>query len=151
MHILSKPHRRRRAGEWTGDKAVTFIVTLAATGSVTLAAGSARMSRKSAYALKTRDPAFAAAWGLALNAAARRPGQGNKVEEVHEPPVPPSQGDTGAAMPGAWRASDTGAAMPGAWRASVTPPSRLNRERDFARLISKLRGSTPLAEVRPAQ
>ena len=138
MRILSKPHRRRRAGEWTGDKAVTFIVTLAATGSVTLAAGSARMSRKSAYALKTRDPAFAAAWGLALNAAARRPGQGNKVEEVHEPPVPPSQGDTGAAMPGAWRAS-------------VTPPSRLDRERDFARLISKLRGSTPLAEVRPAQ
>jgi len=164
LHMLSKPHRRRRAGEWTGDKAVTFIVTLAATGSVTLAAGSARMSRKSAYALKTRDPAFAAAWGLALNAAARRPGQGNKVEEVHEPPVPPSQGDTGAAMPGAWRAGDTGAAMPGAgragdtgaampgaWRAGVTPPSRLNRERDFARLISKLRGSTPLAEVRPAQ
>ena len=108
LPILSKPHRRRRAGEWTANKAVTFIVTLAATRSVTLAASQAGMSRKSAYALKSRDPAFAAAWALAMKALAIRPGQGNKVEEVHGPPVSPGQGNTS--------------------------PSRRDRERDLARV-----------------
>jgi hypothetical protein len=66
MTILSKPLRPRRDGEWDRDKAFSFIVTLAATRSVTLAAAAAGMSRKSAYALKGRDPAFAAAWATAL-------------------------------------------------------------------------------------
>ena len=64
-------HRPRRPHEWSNVKAVTFIVTLAALRSVTLAADRAGMSRKSAYALKSRDPAFAAAWVAALGSAAR--------------------------------------------------------------------------------
>jgi len=68
--------------------AVTFIVTLAATRSVTLAARAVGMSRKSAYALKQRDPAFAFAW-----AAASRAGAGYKVEEVEGPPNSSSQRD----------------------------------------------------------
>jgi hypothetical protein len=74
MHFLSRPRRPRRSGEWTPAKAVTFIVTLAATRSVTLAAREAAMSRKSAYALKDRDCAFAEAWNAALMARdANRP------------------------------------------------------------------------------
>jgi hypothetical protein len=91
--ILSRPFRPRRAQEWSSGKAVTFLVTLAANGSVTLAADRAGMSRKSAYALKSRDPAFARAWQSAL--AARRPQrEGDKVEEVDGAPNPSRQGDT---------------------------------------------------------
>jgi hypothetical protein len=125
LHIVSKPRRPRRAGEWAADNAVTFIVTLAATQSVTLAARGARMSRKSAYALRARDPAFAAAWALALKAVGAHSGEGNKVEEVEDPPVPSGQGDAS--------------------------PSRLGRGREFAGLVAKLRASTPLADVQPAQ
>jgi hypothetical protein len=93
--ILSRPRRPRRAQEWDSGKAVTFLVTLAANGSVTLAADRAGMSRKSAYALKSRDPAFARAWQSAL--AARRPQrEGDKVEEVDGAPNPSRQGDTAA-------------------------------------------------------
>ena len=88
MPYLSRPRRPHRTGEWEPAKAVTFIVTLAATGSVTFAAREAGMSRKSAYALKARDGAFAAAWNAALKAR-----KGDKIEEVHEPPVSLSQGD----------------------------------------------------------
>ena len=88
MILLSRPRRPLRAHEWTRGKAVTFIVTLAATHSVTLAAKAAGMSRKSAYALKSRDPAFAHSWNAALEAAKR-----NKVEEVQASPIPSSQGD----------------------------------------------------------
>jgi len=83
LHLLSRPRRPRRPGDWTSALAVTFIVTLAATRSVTLAARAVGMSRKSAYALKQRDPAFAFAW-----AAASRAGAGYKVEEVEGPPNP---------------------------------------------------------------
>ena len=89
MHLLSRPRRPHRSGEWTNAKTVTFIVTLAATRSVTLAARGARMSRKSAYALKGRDPAFAAAWDAAMRAS-----KGNKVQEVEGTPVSPGYGDT---------------------------------------------------------
>ena len=120
MHLLSRPRRPHRSGEWTNAKAVTFIVTLAATRSVTLAAREARMSRKSAYALKGRDAAFAAAWTAAMRAS-----EGNKVEEVHEPPVSPGHGDTS--------------------------PSRRDRESAFATLLASLRESPPLAPCPPAQ
>ena len=88
MPYLSRPRRPRRSGEWTPAKAITFIVTLAASRSVTFAAHEAGMSRKSAYALKGRDGAFAAAWNAALKAR-----KGRKKEEMHEPPVSSSQGD----------------------------------------------------------
>jgi len=65
---LSRPRRPRRSGEWTQGRAVTFIVTLAAARSVTLAARAAGMSRKAAYALRSRDPAFASAWNAAIAA-----------------------------------------------------------------------------------
>jgi hypothetical protein len=87
--LFTRSNRRTRAVEWDTAKAVTFIVTLAATWSVTLAALEAGMSRKSAYALKRRDPAFAAAWNAAL-----APRQGNKVEEVDEPRFSLIQGNS---------------------------------------------------------
>ena len=125
MPFLSRPRRQRRSGEWTSDRAVTFIVTLAATRSVTLAARRAGMSRKAAYALKARDPAFSAAWVAAAEAGARAAVQGDKVKEVHEPPVSSSHGNTS--------------------------PSRPDRERAFTGLVARLRESPPLAPRAPAQ
>ena len=125
MHFLSRPRRPRRSGEWTSAKAVTFIVTLAATRSVTLAAHEAGMSRKSAYVLKARDPAFASAWAAAVTAAARKSSQGDKVEEVEGPPIPPT-------------------------RVHMSP-SRMERERDFTALIASLRESPEVAPRAPAQ
>jgi hypothetical protein len=125
LHFLSRPRRTPRDGEWTAGKSVTFIVTLAAIGDVTLAARAAGMSRKSAYALRSRDPAFAAAWAAALRASSRRPVEGDKVEEVEEPPISPGHGDTS--------------------------PSRRDRERAFVRLVATLRESPPLAPCPPAQ
>ena len=61
-------HRQQRRHEWSDERIVTFIVTLAAQRNVTLAACRAGMSRKSAYALKQRDPVFASAWMAALRA-----------------------------------------------------------------------------------
>jgi len=92
LPLLSRPLRPRRNGEWSGSNALTFIVTLAAHRSVTLAAREAGMSRKSAYALKARDPAFAAAWDEALKNA-RNARQGDEVQEVHNPRTSLSQGD----------------------------------------------------------
>jgi hypothetical protein len=59
MQLFSGCLRPHRPGEWMAGSAILFIVTLAAKGSVTLAARAAGMSRKSAYALKKRDPLFA--------------------------------------------------------------------------------------------
>ena len=94
LSFLSRPRRPRRAREWSPERAVTFIVTLAATRSVTLAARAAGMSRKSAYALRGRDAAFASAWLAAVRAAAPRLVQGDKVDKVDRPPTPPRQGNT---------------------------------------------------------
>lgn len=86
MLQLARTRRPRRPGEWTEAKAVTFIVTLAASRSVTLAAARAGMSRKSAYSLKRRDALFAAAWNTAFLVPAFNPIEGDKVDEVHSPP-----------------------------------------------------------------
>lgn len=94
LPMLSRPRRPRRSGKWTETKAVTFIVTLAASQSVTLAARRAGISRKSAYALKSRDPAFAAAWSAALGASAGRRREGNKVSEACDPRFRPPKGDS---------------------------------------------------------
>jgi hypothetical protein len=66
MRIRSAPRRRARADGWINHRRVTFIVTLAASGSVTFTSASAGLSRKSAYALKKRDSAFASLWERAL-------------------------------------------------------------------------------------
>jgi hypothetical protein len=54
------------------------------------------MSRKSAYALKARDPDFAAAWDAALTCA-RNIRQVDEVQEVHNSRTSLSQGDKAAA------------------------------------------------------
>ena len=87
--IASARSRPRRAYEWSNGKIVTFLVTLAASRSVTLAARAAGMSRKSAYALRDRDSAFADAWTKALRAR-----KGDKVEEVEGVPISPLRDDT---------------------------------------------------------
>ena len=96
MLLLSRPCRTRRPHEWDAGKAVTFIVTLAARRSVTLAATAAGMSRKSAYALRDRDPLFAAAWSAALKAR-----EGDKAHKADTPPPASPKGDrrTPAAAP----------------------------------------------------
>jgi hypothetical protein len=68
MRTRSTPQRRARTDGGTDCKRVTFIVTLAASGSVTFAGASAGLSRKSACALKKRDNAFASLWLRALEA-----------------------------------------------------------------------------------
>lgn len=125
MPFVSQPRSPRRPGEWTSDKAVTFIVTLAATHSVTLAARRAGMSRKSVYALKARDRAFAAEWAAAAKAGTIASIQGDRVEEVHAPPVSTGQGDA--------------------------LPSRQDRERSFVGLMIALRESPSLAPAATAQ
>ena len=99
MIRLSRPRRARRSHEWNDRSTVTFIVTLAASRSVTLAARSAGMSRKAAYALRHRDPSFDAAWNAALNA-----GEGDKVQEVEGAPVSPLKGNKRAANWPSWSA-----------------------------------------------
>ena len=82
LPLLSRPQRPRRAGEWTDGAAIAFLVTLAAHKSVTLAARAACMSRKSAYALKARESAFAEAWAIALAAPPYRPVEGDTAKRA---------------------------------------------------------------------
>ena len=72
---MSCPRRPHRLGEWKQAKAVTFILTLAGTQTVTLAARRAGMSRKSACTFKSRN-------------------EGDEVGELGEPPISPPQGDS---------------------------------------------------------
>lgn len=97
--------RQRRNGEWTEQKAVTFIVALATRGNVTLAARFAGMSRKAAYALRRRDTGFGKAWDAALViAAARVTAKGNS--KVHNPPFAPPKGNNRPAVVRKVRAED---------------------------------------------
>jgi hypothetical protein len=57
---------------WTGDKMASFLETLAETAVVAEACDQARMGISSAYALRCRNPAFAAAWDAALTIARER-------------------------------------------------------------------------------
>jgi len=94
LQFLSRPRRPRRSGEWTPAKAVTFVVTLAASRSVTFAAHQAGMSRKSAYALKARNSAFAEAWNAALKAgeaSGSARGKGDRPDTSDNPRTAPAQ------------------------------------------------------------
>ena len=95
------------AGGWSGARIVTFIITLAASGRVTRAAAATGLSRKSSYALRRRDPAFARLWDQAIAAhrqarvgansrdgRGRGRGNGDEVDKVDAPPSPPAPGDT---------------------------------------------------------
>jgi len=66
------PSSRNRLAGWSADRQRYFLETLAETGSVHLAAQAARLSARSAYKLRTRSPAFAAAWDSALQLAVGR-------------------------------------------------------------------------------
>ena len=62
---------RRRAG-WSAARQRLFLCNLAETGSVHLASSAARLSARSAYQLRARSPAFAAAWDTADQLAVGR-------------------------------------------------------------------------------
>ena len=58
----------RRDG-WTAERRAQFIGRLAAGGDVRRACAEIGLSRRGAYKLRQRDPAFARAWDLALHEA----------------------------------------------------------------------------------
>lgn len=66
------PDSRKRLAGWSAARQRCFLENLAETGSVHLAADAARLSARSAYRLRTRSPAFAAAWDAALQLSVGR-------------------------------------------------------------------------------
>lgn len=69
---VALPDSRKRLAGWSADRQRLFLGSLAETGSVHLASAAARMSARSAYRLRTRAPAFAAAWDAAEQLAVGR-------------------------------------------------------------------------------
>jgi hypothetical protein len=67
----SKTEPQAPAG-WSAERQRLFLVNLAETGSVHLASAAARLSARSAYRLRARSPAFAAAWDVADQLAVGR-------------------------------------------------------------------------------
>ncbi|HEY7809875.1 MAG TPA: hypothetical protein VIA98_05820 [Allosphingosinicella sp.] len=63
---------RNRLAGWSADRQRLFLNTLAETGSVHLASAAARLTARSAYRLRARTPAFAAAWDTADQLAVGR-------------------------------------------------------------------------------
>ena len=66
------PEPSRKTGGWSAIRQRLFIETLAETGSVHLSARAAGLSARSAYSLRVRSPAFAAAWDAAQQLAVGR-------------------------------------------------------------------------------
>ena len=69
---IALPESRNRLAGWSAERQRVFLETLAETGSVHLASSAARLSARSAYRLRTRSPAFAAAWDSALQLSVGR-------------------------------------------------------------------------------
>ena len=69
--VALEDSRKRQAG-WSAARQRLFLCNLAETGQVHLACAAARLSARSAYKLRTRSPAFAAAWDMADQLAAGR-------------------------------------------------------------------------------
>ena len=67
--VGSQPTPTQRHDGWTPERIATFLEVLADTGLVTEAARVTGMDRSGAYALRNRDPIFAAAWRAALSNA----------------------------------------------------------------------------------
>ena len=63
---------RKRLAGWSAERQRVFLVNLAETGSVHLASAAARLTARSAYRLRARSPAFAAAWDTADQLAVGR-------------------------------------------------------------------------------
>lgn len=66
------PQPSRKTGGWSAERQRTFIETLAETGSVHVAAKSAGLSARSAYAVRVRSRPFGAAWDAAQQIAVGR-------------------------------------------------------------------------------
>lgn len=82
---------RKRLAGWSAERQRLFLSTLAETGSVHLASKAARLSARSAYRLRTRSPAFAKAWDVALQLAVGRLGAivfdraiNGRIEQVYQ-------------------------------------------------------------------
>jgi len=69
--VALEDSRKRLAG-WSAERQRLFLCNLAETGSVHLACAAARLSARSAYRLRARSPAFAAAWDVADQLAVGR-------------------------------------------------------------------------------
>ena len=69
--VALEDSRKRLAG-WSAGRQRLFLSTLAETGSIHLASAAARLSARSAYRLRARSPAFAAAWDVAQQLAVGR-------------------------------------------------------------------------------
>ena len=63
---------RKRLAGWSAARQRLFLENLAETGQVHLAAAAARLTARSAYKLRARSPAFAAAWDTADQLAVGR-------------------------------------------------------------------------------
>ena len=63
---------RKRLAGWSAERQRLFLNVLAETGQVHLAAAAARLSARSAQALRVRSPAFNAGWRMAEQLAAGR-------------------------------------------------------------------------------
>lgn len=66
------PEPSRKTGGWSAQRQKLFIEALAETGSVHLSAKAAGLSARSAYGLRVRSSAFAAAWDAAQQLAVGR-------------------------------------------------------------------------------
>jgi hypothetical protein len=69
--VALEDSRKRLAG-WSAERQRLFLCNLAETGSVHLACAAARLTARSAYRLRARAPAFAAAWDTADQLAVGR-------------------------------------------------------------------------------
>jgi hypothetical protein len=69
--VALEESRKRQAG-WSAERQRLFLSNLAETGSVHLASSAARLAARSAYRLRARSPAFAAAWDVAQQLAVGR-------------------------------------------------------------------------------
>jgi len=66
------PEPSRKTGGWSAPRQALFVEALAETGSVHMAAKSAGLSARSAYALRIRSAPFAQAWDAAQQLAVGR-------------------------------------------------------------------------------
>lgn len=69
---VALPDSRKSLAGWSADRQRLFLTNLAETGSVHLAAATARLTARGAYRLRTRSPAFARAWDTALRLSVGR-------------------------------------------------------------------------------
>jgi hypothetical protein len=64
--------QKRKRKSWTARRRTAFLTELAATANVSHAARTVDMTAQGAYKLRSRDPAFDAAWQAALGAGYER-------------------------------------------------------------------------------